>query len=206
MGRACRKLIVYKDRLSQFEVPVFQQYVVLIVPTILELMRYDGEEHNVSGSNLGALHEDKVHDDVNSVGGTVTSVASGYSTKSSTSIKSIFGSAERRKSSSRNSSVDHEDANDTQIKNKKRKKKKTKKNKKKSKKSDDEKDDEINITISAKTKMKKTKDGKWRKHSMSASPNPPSKSLSSLSKTAVIKEKKIKKERNAKKEESSSKA
>ena len=138
----------------------------------------------------------------------MTSVASGYSTKSSTSIKSIFTNPGRRKSSSRNSSVDHEDiANEAYSQNTKQKRKKSKKNvKKKRVKSydngvDEKDEEEINITISAKTKTKKKKDSKWRAQSMSTSPNPPSSSLSSLSKTAAIKErKKREKKRTLKKQ------
>merc|ERR1712130_59166 len=163
------------EKLTQFEIPVFQQYLVLVVPTIQELIRFD--DQNVSGPNLGALHEDKeqapgcINEDVNSAGGTVTSIASGYSTKSSTSIKSIY-SISRKKSSS-------VDTNNGEVQDTKRKKKKSKKSKKKRIKSHetpcDEEDDEINLTISAKSKIKKRRMDPSK--SSSASPRAPSVSI-----------------------------
>merc|ERR1712130_654123 len=49
--KACYKLLLYKDRLSQFEVPVFQQYVVLLSPMIHDLLRYDDGEGMPSNHN-----------------------------------------------------------------------------------------------------------------------------------------------------------
>jgi len=195
--RACSKLIFYKEKLTQFEIPVFQQYLVLVVPTLQELIRFD--DQNVSAPNLGALHEDKeqapgcINEDVNSAGGTVTSIASGYSTKSSTSIKSIY-SISRKKSSS-------VDTNNGEVQDTKRKKKKSKKNKKKRIKSYetpcDEEDDEINLTISAKAKMKKRRMYSSKSKSASSSPRTPS--------VSITKEKKKKKSNIPKIDENNSK-
>eukprot|EP01083_Nonionella_stella_P027369 75354_1 len=48
--KACSKLIVYKDRLSQFEVPVLDEYLTLLSPSIQELLRCH--------SNEGGIHLD----------------------------------------------------------------------------------------------------------------------------------------------------
>lgn len=201
------------------------------------LMRYDGEGVNgpgFSGGNLNQLHEDMVHkqtpggpgynDEINSAGGTVTSIASARSDS-----KSIG----RRKSSSRKSSVASRDGDaapglpeDNHVgdvnaapsdnKNKKRKDKKKKRKKRvKSHESglddakerelkEDEDPDQVNINIKAMSmsKPKKKKKSK-RKMSMNDKLNSGPASLSNLSKKIEKEKSKKKKLKEAEKKKKS---
>jgi len=191
--RACYKLILYKDRLSQFEIPVFQEYVILISPDIQILLRFDGEAENAPGAStnaLGPLHNAMVHrqtpggdgpgfDEVNEAGGTVTSIAS------TTSQSYKQGSIGHRKSSSSqpvhdgdapqpilDGDAEHDGLDQDVNSNKKKKKKKKKHKKKRNKSTENELDEqqqqlakehEDQINIPIAAVSKKKKKGKKKK-------------------------------------------